>query len=149
MLQGLFFFSFSHAGNTILIVMLSVGEIFLSALACVEVRLLRAVLGCFFFFFQATQTHLQHSPSPTHSLPLVFSSRIVCFHAWAEKWEHPRGELALIHLRETGAKAEKQPKCCCVCPVLYFTLFCFNNTVYSALNDGKLGLPPSSRREEA
>lgn len=41
-------FSFSHAGNTILIVMLSVGEIFLSALACVVVRLLRAVLGCFF-----------------------------------------------------------------------------------------------------
>lgn len=148
MLQGLFFFSFSHAGNTILIVMLSVGEIFLSALACVEVRLLRAVLGCF-FFSSRPHKHIFNTPlPPTCSLPLVFSSRIVCFHAWAEKWEHPRGELALIHLRETGAKAEKQPKCCGVCPVLYFTCSVLI-IVYSALNDGKLGLPPSSRREEA
>lgn len=71
MLQGLFFFSFSHAGNTILIVMLSVGEIFLSALACVEVRLLRAVLGCFFFLPGHTNT------SSTLPFPHMLSS--TCF----------------------------------------------------------------------
>lgn len=72
MLQGLFFFSFSHAGNTILIVMLSVGEIFLSALACVEVRLLRAVLGCFFFLPGHTNTS-STLPFPPHALFHLFS----------------------------------------------------------------------------
>ncbi len=81
----------------------------------------------------------------------MFSSLIVCFHAWAEKWEHPLGELALIHLRETGAKAEKASlnavvstvsKSLALC-VLRFTLLWFSNTftlcVHNdrAVNDGK------------
>lgn len=138
--------------HTILIVMLSVWEIFRSALACVEVRLLRAVLGC--FFFRPHKYIFANTPlSPLRSLPLVFSSQIVCFHAWTEKWEYPRGELALIHLWETGAKAEKASlnavvstvpvsKSLALC-VLRFTLLLFNNTFTicvhndSALNDEK------------
>lgn len=91
------------------------------------------------FFFRPHKYIFTNTPlSPLRSLPLVFSSQIVCFHAWAEKWEHPLGELALIHLRETGAKAEEAclnavvstvpvSKSLALC-VLRFTMLWFNNT---------------------
>lgn len=90
------------------------------------------------FFFRPHKYIFTNTPlSALRSPPFVFSSQIVCFHAWAEKWEHPRGELALIHLRETGAKAEKASlnavmstvpvsKSLALC-VLRFTLLWFNN----------------------
>lgn len=119
-LQGLVFFSFSHAGNTILIVMLSVGEIFLSALASVEVRLLRAVLGCLFF---SSRPH-KHSPSPHTFSSTCFLLSDCLFSCMGWKVRAPqRWTGAHPSQRNWGKSREKRCKCCGVYPGIVCAVF--------------------------
>lgn len=109
-------FSFPHAGNTILIVMLSVGEIFPSALARVEVTLLKAVRGCF-FSLQGTQTYLRkHSPTLSpYSLSFSPSLYLSVFTHGLKIESTPEVSWHSSILQKLGRNDEK----CCVNGVVF------------------------------
>lgn len=91
-----------HASRTRLFFFFPTQETLSWLLCCLQGRFSSCLCGG-----QITQsgTRLLCSGHTNTSLPLVFSSRIVCFHAWVGKREHPRGELALIHLLRNWGKS--------------------------------------------